>query len=111
MTPAWLLLYGAGVLTGGMFSVPVVRLMGAGFMALGLVAIVSPTDWHTLWLAAVIAGLAYALLYRRNGLYQARIHLGKNDYIHRSLKTANTAEAERLAEDLWNDVRYELKKW
>lgn len=50
------------------------------------------------------------LLYRRNGLYQARIHLGKNDYIHRSLKTANTAEAERLAEDLWNDVRYELKK-
>jgi|GEM_PF-465326 len=50
------------------------------------------------------------LLYRRNGLYQARIHLGKNEYIHRSLKTANTAEAERLAEDLWNDTRYELKK-
>ena len=40
------------------------------------------------------------LLYRRNGLYQARIHLGKNDYIHRSLKTANAAEAGRLAEDL-----------
>lgn len=37
------------------------------------------------------------LLYRRNGLYQARIHLGKNEYIHRSLKTANTAQAERLA--------------
>jgi integrase len=49
------------------------------------------------------------LLYRRNGVYQARIHLGKGEYIHRSLKTANTAEAERLAEDLWNDTRYELK--
>jgi integrase len=50
------------------------------------------------------------LLHRRNGLYQARIHLGKGQYIHRSLKTANTAEAERLADELWNDTRYELKK-
>ncbi len=50
------------------------------------------------------------LLYRRNGLYQARIHLGKGEYLHRSLKTANTAQAERLADDLWNDTRYELKK-
>lgn len=50
------------------------------------------------------------LLHRRNGIYQARIHLGKGEYLHRSLKTANTAEAERLAEDFWNDTRYELKK-
>ena len=71
MTPAWLLLYGAGVLTGGMFSVPVVRLMGAGFMALGLVAIVSPTDWHTLWLAAGFGGLQCVF-----GLYIARNHGG-----------------------------------
>ena len=50
------------------------------------------------------------LLFRRNGIYQARIHLGKGKYLPRSLKTANTAEAERLAEELWNDTRYELKK-
>ncbi len=38
------------------------------------------------------------LLYRRNGPYQARIHLGKGQYIHRSLKTAKRAEAERTAQ-------------
>ena len=29
------------------------------------------------------------LLFRRNGIYQARIHLGKGKYLPRSLKTAN----------------------
>ena len=37
------------------------------------------------------------LLFRRNGIYQARIHLGKGKYLHRSLKTASAAQAEHAA--------------
>ena len=61
----------AGVLTGGMFSVAVVRVMGAAFMALGLAAVVSPADSHTAWLAAGFGGLQCVF-----GLYIARNHGG-----------------------------------
>jgi integrase len=50
------------------------------------------------------------VLYRRNGIWQARLHLGGNNYLPKSLKTANTEDAKRLGEELWHDTRYELSK-
>ena len=71
MPPAWLLLYGAGVLTGGIVSVPVVRIIGVCFMALGMAAIVTPPEWGNVWLAVGFGGLQIGF-----GIYIARNHGG-----------------------------------
>ena len=71
MAPAWLLLYGAGLLTGGIFSVPAVRWIGACFMTFGMLAIVTPPQWGNLWLAAGFGGLQIGF-----GVYIARNHGG-----------------------------------
>ena len=71
MPPTWLLLYGAGVLTGGIVSVPVVRLLGVCFMALGILAIVTPSEWGNVWLAVGFGGLQMGF-----GIYIARHHGG-----------------------------------
>lgn len=71
MAPSWLLLYGAGVLTGGIFSVGAVRLMGAAFMVLGVLAMLTPPDWGNVWLAAGFGALQIGF-----GIYIARHHGG-----------------------------------
>lgn len=53
----WLLLYGTGVVTGGMFSVSVVPLMGLCFMALGAAAYLAPPGLANWFMAAGFGGL------------------------------------------------------
>jgi len=71
MAPTWLLLYGAGVLTGGAFSVAPMQRLGLAFMALGAAALVTPPSWGNVWL-----GLGFGVLQIGFGIYIARKHGG-----------------------------------
>src|SRR5437870_1297242 len=45
LPPLWLLMYGTAVVCSGAFSVPVVPVMGASLMMLGMVALFCPPAW------------------------------------------------------------------
>ena len=70
LTPAWLLLYGAGIITGGAYSVSIVPVMGLCFMATGAFAVIAPAAWANFFLAAGFGGLHILfgfLIARRHG--------------------------------------------
>lgn len=71
---AWLLCYGAGVVSAGALSTLAIRWMGAGFMLFGAGALLSPASWGNAWMAAGFGGLHILF-----GIWIARHHAEDDD--------------------------------
>lgn len=67
----WLLLYGTGIVTGGMFSVRIVPIMGLCFMLLGAVSLFFPPQ-----LSNIVMALGFGALHIVFGIIIARKHGG-----------------------------------
>ena len=71
MAPAWMLLYGASVVTGGAFSVRIVPVMGWIFMAIGASAFILPASFGN-----ILMGASFGLVHIIFGLIIARRYGG-----------------------------------
>ena len=67
----WLILYGVGVMTAGAFSVRAVPLMGAVFMALGTIALLTRA-----WSGDLLLALGFGVVQIAFGFWIARHHGG-----------------------------------
>jgi len=67
----WMLLYGAGVIAAGSYSVRIVPVMGAAFMVVGTIALATPPALATTWLI-----LGFGALHIVFGVLIARRHGG-----------------------------------
>ena len=66
----WMLLYGAGVISAGTYSVTIVPFMGAAFMIGGLISLITPAAWGTWMMMGAFGGLHIffgVLIARRHG--------------------------------------------
>jgi len=67
IVPIWMMLYGTGVYTAGLFSIQPPRLLGLAFLALGVVALL----WFPQY-GVVSAALSFGLLHIVFGIYIVR---------------------------------------
>ena len=66
----WLLLYGTSIVTGGSYSVRPVPMMGLTFMLTGVFALLSPSAWGDMYMAAGFGGLHIlfgTVIWRKHG--------------------------------------------
>ena len=67
----WLLCYGAGVLSAGAFSVPIIPATGVAFLVLGALALAAPSAWGDAFMAVGFGGIHLV-----SGYYVAKHHGG-----------------------------------
>ena len=56
----WLMIYGAGVIAAGMFSIRLIPMMGGLFMLVGALALIAPAAWGNLFMGIGFGGLHIA---------------------------------------------------
>lgn len=56
----WLMIYGAGVIAAGMFSIRLIPMMGGLFMLVGALALIAPAAWGGLFMGIGFGGLHIA---------------------------------------------------
>ena len=67
IVPVWMMLYGTGVYTAGLFSIRPPRVLGLTFLTLGVVALLGFQSYGVVW-----AALSFGLLHIVFGLYIIR---------------------------------------